>query len=206
MSGHRGDAEACVAKRRRAIITASIVAVRRRHLAGCQTHWSPPSNSSNQNKGSVRNTDSCNISLGPWKPFHQPKHRGREIFLFFSPHTPCMNIYEYFGGYCIPSCCQCWVNAERVRRAIFFYATFWWHSDSGGLLMDTFSHWALFSSSFSHYSCSDKIFSILPNCIWQEIEKQLQSITPPSVMDVPLRCNFAVAQLRKVQGELSYHL
>lgn len=63
-----------------------------------------------------------------------------------------------------------------------------------------------FSSSFSHYSCSDKIFSILPNCIWQEIEKQLQSITPPSVMDVPLRCNFAVAQLRKVQGELSYHL
>lgn len=124
MSGHRGDAEACVAKHRRAIITASIVAVRRRHLAGCQNHWSPPSNSSNQNKGSVRNTDSCNISLGPWKPFHQPKHRGREIFLFFSPHTPCMNIYEYFGGYCIPSCCQCWVNAERVRRAIFFYATF----------------------------------------------------------------------------------
>lgn len=85
MSGYRGDADACVAKHRRAIITASRVAVRRRHLAGCQTRWSPPSNSSDQNKGSVTNTDSCNISPGPWKPFHQPQHRHIEIFLLLTP-------------------------------------------------------------------------------------------------------------------------
>lgn len=65
MSGLRGDAGARVAERRRAIITVSRVAARRRHLAGCQTRWGPPSNSGRQNKGSVRNTDSCNISPGP---------------------------------------------------------------------------------------------------------------------------------------------
>lgn len=76
-----GDAGARVAQRRRAIITASRVAARRRHLAGCQTRWGPPSRSSQRNKGSVTNTDSCNISPGPRQPFHQPKRTQRNISL-----------------------------------------------------------------------------------------------------------------------------
>lgn len=86
-----GDAGARVTKHRRAIITASRVAARRRHLAGCQTHWGPPSNSSRQNKGSVRNTDSCNISPGPGSHSIN-QNRRREIFFSLA------NGYEHLFG------------------------------------------------------------------------------------------------------------
>lgn len=70
------------------------MAARRRHLAGCQTRWGPPSNSSDQNKGSVKNTDSCNISPGPGS--HSiSQNTDAEIYFFSSTH---MNIYEYFLG------------------------------------------------------------------------------------------------------------
>lgn len=95
MSVHWGDAQACVAKHRRAIITASRVAARRRHLAGCQTRWSPPSNSSDQNKGSVRNPDSCNISPGPGS---HSISQNTDAEKYFSPALPRTNIYEYFLG------------------------------------------------------------------------------------------------------------
>lgn len=88
MSVHQGDAEARVAKHQRAIITASRVAARRRHLAGCQTHWSPPSNSSDQNKGSVRNTDSCNISPGPGSHSISQNTDGEKYFFSLLPPSP----------------------------------------------------------------------------------------------------------------------
>lgn len=73
---------------RRAIITASKVAARRRHLAGCQTRWSPPSNSSDQNKGSVRNTDSCNISPGPGShSISQNTDTEKYFFSLAPPHS-----------------------------------------------------------------------------------------------------------------------
>lgn len=98
MSVHRGDAEACVAKHRHAIITASKVAARRRHLAGCQTRWSPPSNSSDRNKGSVRNTDSCNISPGPGSHSISQNTDAEKYFFSLPPPPPpplqiCMNIF-----------------------------------------------------------------------------------------------------------------
>lgn len=43
MSALRGEAEARLAERWRAIITVFGVAARRRHLAGCHTRWGPPS-------------------------------------------------------------------------------------------------------------------------------------------------------------------
>lgn len=70
-------------------------ASRRRHLARCQTRWSPPSNSGDQNKGSVRNTDSCNISPGPGS--HSiSQNTDAEEYVFSSTPTPRMNIYEYY--------------------------------------------------------------------------------------------------------------
>lgn len=90
MSVHRGEAEACVAKHRRAIIAASRVAARRRHLAGCQTRWGPPSNSSDQNKGSVRNTDSCNISPGPGSHSISQNTDAEEYFFSLAP-----SVHEY---------------------------------------------------------------------------------------------------------------
>lgn len=120
-SEHRGDAGARVAKHQCAIITVSRVAARRRHLAGCQTRWSPPSNSSDQNKGSVRNTDSCNISPGPGSHSISQNTDGGKYFLSLAPHK---NIYEYFGGYCTQGCCYCLDDMEKVRRAVFFCATF----------------------------------------------------------------------------------
>lgn len=86
-----------------AIITASRVAARRRHLAGCQTHWGPPSNSSHQNKGSVRSADSCNISPGTGSHTIS-QNTCREIFLLFN---------NTFWGYCLQSCC-CWSNVKET--------------------------------------------------------------------------------------------
>lgn len=98
MSVHQGDAGACVAKHQRAIITASRVAARRRHLAGCQTHWSPPSNSSDQNKGSVRNTDSCNISPGPGSHSISQNTDGEKYFFsLLSPLPPTWIYMNIFG-------------------------------------------------------------------------------------------------------------
>lgn len=90
-----------------AIITASRVAARRRHLAGCQTHWGPPSNSSHQNKGSVRNTDSCNISPGTGSQTIS-QNTCREIFL---------SLTILFGGYCLQSCC-CWSNVRKQFSSV----------------------------------------------------------------------------------------
>lgn len=122
MSVHRCDAEACVAKHRRAIITASRVAARRRHLAGCQTRWSPPSNSSVQNKGSVRNTDSCNISPGPGS--HSISQNTDAEKYFFSLPPSYEYIFIFLGVISYTVCCLCRANVEKVRRAIFFYAAF----------------------------------------------------------------------------------
>lgn len=85
-------------ERRRAIITVSRVAARRRRLAGCQTRWGPPSDGSRQNKGSVRSADSCNISPGPGsRSFSQ--NRARE-----TPPPTFSHIHQHFGGCCPLSC------------------------------------------------------------------------------------------------------
>lgn len=112
MSALRGDAEARLAERQRAIITVFRLAARRRHLAGCQTRWGPPSNSSRQNKGSVRNTDSCNISPGPGSHSIRPSRGCKRAQL--QPHgaTFCGR-----GGRGVaPSCCHSWSFVLRIKR------------------------------------------------------------------------------------------
>lgn len=99
MSALRGDAEARLAERRRAIIAVFRVAARRRHLAGCQTRWGPPSNSSRQNKGSVRNTGSCNISPGPGSHPIRPAEPG---------NGPVAATWINILGVIAPSCCHSW--------------------------------------------------------------------------------------------------
>ena len=122
MSALHGGAEARPAERQCAIITVSRVAARRRHLAGCQTGWGPPSTSSRQKKGSVREADSCNISPGPGS------HSIRTSRLH---HTK-----QHFGGYC-PQLLQLELCAEtrrfllllRTNRAVisrFSRVSFWY--------------------------------------------------------------------------------
>lgn len=160
MSVHRGEAEACVAKRQHAIITASRVAVRRWHLAGCQTHWSSPSNSNDQNKGSVTNTDSCNISPGPGsrsisQNTDTEKYFFSHIWIFWGYHT----IVVFVG-----------LNVEKAKKSNFLLCRLRrrrleWGWFTGRI--DVFSLSRVFLSSIViHYAGYDQVFSIFAECFW----------------------------------------
>lgn len=76
-------------QRRCAIITTSRVAARRRHLAGCQNQRGPSSRRGRQNKASVTNIGSRNISPGPPAAVHSTNMDAGKIF----PLVKHMNVF-----------------------------------------------------------------------------------------------------------------